>query len=162
MDFTVGLLALAVGLAFDMQRLIPAIGDRIAAVCALTVGGAWLSGGQIGGWFSQATDRTTGAVGGAAHQIAGDVPSSSGQQVLGIVVAVAFLIWLLAMLPGFGFVTKHVSPSASKELSSGLIWMGTVFPPLIGLVPGWWGQFATSVTFAGVEFGRWASGMVLG
>jgi hypothetical protein len=161
-DFTVGLLALAVGLAFDYQRLIPAIGDRIAAICALTVGAAWLSGGNIGGWFDDAADVATESTGAALNQVTGDVPASSGQEILGIAIGFLFLLWLLAVLPAIGFLSKHASPNVSGKLTSGLIWLGVVFPPLIGLVPGRWGDLATNVTFAGVRLGRTVSDWILG
>jgi hypothetical protein len=161
MDFTVGLLALAVGLAFDFQRLIPSIGDRVAAACALVVGAAWLSGGQLGEWLRSAVSAVASTVAAAAHSLIGDVPAGSGPIIAGIVVGFLFLLWLLAMLPNFGLLTKHLSPNVSNELSSGLIWTGVIFPPLIGLVPGWWGDISTQITVAGANLGRDLVGLVL-
>jgi hypothetical protein len=161
-DFTTGLLALAVGIAFDMQRLFPKFGDRVTALCALTVGAAWLSGGEIGGWFADGTDTVTTLAGTAANDAVTDIPTSAGEQVLGIVIGIAFLMWFLAVIPAMGFVTKHLAGGASNGLVSALTWSGALFPPLIGLVPGRWGEFATDVTFMGVRFGETISGWALG
>jgi hypothetical protein len=161
-EFNIGLLALAVGIAFDWQRLFPAIGDRIAALMALTVGSAWLSGGDIGGWFDEASGAGISFAGSAAHDVTTDVPASAGADIAGVVVGVVFLIWLLGFLPSRGFVSKHVSPNVSNKLTSGWIWVGVIFPPLIGLVPGRWGDFSSSVVALGANLGRTVALWILG
>lgn len=162
MEFQIGLLALAVGVAFDWQRLVPAIGDRIAALCALTVGSAWLAGGDIGGWFHDATNASAQFAGSAAHDVTTDVPASAGQDIAGVVVGILFLVWFLAALPAIGFISKNLSPNVSNKMTSGLIWTGVIFPPLISLVPGRWGDFSSSVVAWGANVGRTMALWVVG
>jgi hypothetical protein len=72
-----------------------------------------------------------------------------------------FLLWVLAMLPGLSMIAKHASPNVASALTSGLIWIGVIFPPLISLVPGRWGDLATNIVFAGSNLGATVSGWIL-
>jgi hypothetical protein len=160
-DFTAGLLALAVGIAFDWQRLLPKIGNQVAALCALAVGQAWLVGGQVGGWFDHAHTVSATTIGSTGHEFTRDVPTSAGETVIGVVVALGFLIWFLAAVPGMGLITTWLSSKAADKLTSVLIWAGVVFPPLVDAIPGNWGSFASWFVLNGAHIGLAISGWIL-
>lgn len=161
MDFTAGALALAVGIAFDWQRLLPKIGNQLAALCALAVGQAWLVGGEVGGWFTTAHTVTADTIGSTGHDLTTDVPATAGETVIGVLAALGFLIWFLAAVPGMGMVTTWISPKAADKLTSILIWCGVLFPPLVDTIPGNWGEFAGWFVLTGAHIGLAISGWIL-
>jgi hypothetical protein len=154
-----GFLALVIGLILDSQRLFPAVGDRLAALCALFVGQTLVAGTQIGEWVRGGASELSELIGRAAQGVDPQFAAIS-TLIVGVLVGVAFLFWFLAFLPAWKFLQKWVGPAVNRQLSSGLIWLGVVFPVLIATVPGFWGGFGADVTGQGAGIGEWFTRLV--
>jgi hypothetical protein len=154
-----GLAALAIGLVLDWQRLFPAIGDRIAAICALVVGHQLVASTKLGDWVQ--------VIGSTVSSWAGQVAGSIDPQFTGpvstllvpLAAGVLAVIWMLAMIPSrFG---KWVGTGASKQMSSAIIWAGTLLPVLAVSIPGNFGDFVRSVLGVATAAGVSVAGTVL-
>lgn len=153
----IGLLALAVGVAFDWQRLFPAIGDRVAALCALVVGQSLVAGTQLGQWVQSLGGLVSTWAGQLAGAVDGKFAGPVANLLLPLSVGILALLWVLAMIPKGKATTKVVGQSAGNQLSSGLIWAGTLLPVLAVSIPGEFGDLirglldvATAAGTAGV------------
>ena len=143
----VALLALTIGLICDWQRIFPAIGDRIAAVCALVAVNGLVVETFIGDWLR--------SLGGWLAQLVGDL-FAKGDPAMGTAIAESFLglvallvtaLWLLAMIPNSKLTTRFVGRGVTREMSSGLIWGGALVVGLfVSAIPGALGEFGRAVT----------------
>lgn len=156
-----GFLALVLGIVFDWQRIFPAFGDRVAALCALVVGQTLIARTQLGKWLNDLT-------GGFAH-IVGRTASEVDTQfavistlIVGLLVGMLAFMWMCAFLPNVTFLRKHVGDVVSNEMNSWLIWSGMLLPPLMATVPGFWGAITRGTTEQGSNIGEVIVKAVLG
>ncbi len=156
-----GFLALALGIVFDWQRIFPAFGDRVAALCALVVGQTLIAGTILGVWVRTAANSFAGFVGDRVSEVDPQFAVIS-TLVVGLLVGGLAFFWICGFLPNVNMLRKHVGDVVTNELNSWLIWSGMLLPPLIYTVPGFWGGITRGTTEQGSNIGEVIVKAVLG